>query len=256
MSDTEAAASQPFEGNMFLYGDPVLLNKEDHGNLGLSQLERPYDFVKSIRGVPLVVGEIQSAQKHYPVVFSSFENPVLVAIVGIIDDENLFVDDSGNWDRSTYLPSYLRCNPFAFARRPDNEYAVVIDRSCEAITESAEIPFFDGEDMSEGTQKRVDFCGQYNEERRRTNEFCAKVKELGLLNGQRVTQSISDGTEVKIADYITVDSRKLAELDKDTLQELHQDGSLSIIFAQLFSLENWNRLITRRSDLKGGQLAS
>jgi len=105
--------------------------------------------------------------------------------------------------------------------------------------------------MSEGTQARVDFCVQYHDERRRTKVFCEKIKELGLLNGQRVNQTMSDGTEVKIADYVSIDPSKLTALDKDTLQELHQDGSLATIFAQLFSLENWNRLIVRRSTLQG-----
>jgi hypothetical protein len=247
MSDEAATDSRPFEGNMFLYEQPVLLNKEEHGSLGLSTLDRPFDFVKSIKGVPLVAGEIQSAQKHYPIVFSDFENPVLVAIVGIIDDVNIFVDEAGNWDNQTYIPSYLRCHPFAFAKRPDDEMAVVIDRASSEISEKPDMPFFDGDEMSADTRKRVDFCMHYNDERRRTQEFCQKVKELGLLNGQRINKTMSDGTEVKIADYVSIDPTKLTELDKDTLQELHKDGSLAAIFAQLFSLENWNRLIMRRT---------
>ena len=50
---------------MFLYEQPVLLTKEDHGTLGLSKIDRPFDFVKSIKGVPLVAGEIQSVTNAY-----------------------------------------------------------------------------------------------------------------------------------------------------------------------------------------------
>ena len=248
MADTDAASpSDAFEGKMFLYEDPALLNKEQHGALGLSRPARPYDFAKSIKGVPVVLGEIQSAQKHYPVVFSEFDNPVLVGIVGINEDVNLFVDQNGNWDPGSYIPSYLRCHPFAFARRGEDEYAVVIDQSSSSISESPEIPFFDGDKLTEGVQARVDFCGHYNDERQRSLEFCRRVKELGLLNGQRVSQTMPNGEEVKVADYVTIDTRKLTELDKDTLHELHKDGSLSAIFAQIFSLENWNRLMARRA---------
>jgi len=252
MSDIETTESRPFEGNMFLYEQPELLNKEEHGSLGLSKLDKPFDFVKSIKGVPLVAGEIQSAQKHYPVVFSNFETPVLIAIVGIVDDLNMFVDEAGNWDNQTYVPSYLRCHPFAFASRSDDEMAVVIDRSSSEITETPDIPFFDGDEMSSETRARVDFCMQYNDERRRTSAFCKKIKELDLLCGQRVNQTMSDGEEVNIADYVSIDPQKLTDLDKDTLQELHQDGSLATIFAQLFSLENWNRLIMRRARQQAG----
>ena len=249
MSDTDATSNSPFDGGMFLYDQPELLTKEMHGNLGLSATERPFEFVKDVKGLPLVCSEVQSAQKHYPVVFSEFENPVLVSIVGIVDDRNLFVDSSGHWDNTTYVPSYVRCHPFALARRPDDEFAVVIDRSCANISDTPDIPFFDGDEMSAGTRSRVDFCGQYNQERKRTNDFCKKVKELGLLTGQRVAQTLSNGEEERVADYVTVDPEKLTNLDKDVLQELHMDGSLSVIYGQLFSLENWNRIIMRRNRL-------
>lgn len=251
MRNTNVEGSPLFDGSMFLYDKPALLSQEVHGSMGLSKSDRPFDFVKSVKGVPVVAGEIQSAQKHFPVVFSEFENPVLVAVTGIIDDVNLFVDDSGDWDAGTYVPSYVRCHPFAFARRDDDEYAVVIDESASSIVESPEIPFFDGDEMSAGTQARVDFCGNYNEQRRQTEAFCKRVKELGLLCGQRATQTMSDGSETKIADYVSIDVQKLTSLGKDTLHELHLDGSLSAIFAQVFSLENWNRLIARRNLLRG-----
>ncbi len=244
-------SSQQFDGSMFLYNKPVLLTKEDHGDMGLSSPERPFDFVRDAKGLPIVASEIQSAQKHYPVVFSEFENPLLVGVVGIIDEKNLFVNDNGEWDKNSYVPSYARCHPFAFARRNDEEYAVVIDESASSVSTNPEIPFFDGDELSAAAQQRVDFCGQVNEERQRTEAFCKRVKELELLSGQRVTQTMADGSEVKVADYVSIDPERLNELDKDTLQELHQDGSLSVIFAQLFSLENWNRLIARRNEMLG-----
>lgn len=242
-------SSQPFDGKMFLYEKPVLLNQDAHGAMGLVLPERPYEFVRSIKGLPITASEIQTAQKYYPVVFSDLEAPVLICAVGIIEDRNLFVTDNGNWEDGSYVPAYARCHPFAFARRSEEEFAVIIDESSDAISATPEIPFFDGEDLSEAVQTRVDFCGRVNEERQRTQAFCDRVKELGLLNGQRVTQKNPDGSESRIADYVTIDASRVNELDSDVLLELHRDGSLAAIFAQLFSLENWNRLIARRAKL-------
>jgi hypothetical protein len=248
MSNSDKVASaQAFEGSMFLYSKPALLTKEDHGDMGLSKPERPFDFASNIKGLPIVTNEIQSAQKHYPVVFSDFENPMLLTIVGIVDDVNLFVDDDGNWDRGSYVPSYLRCYPFALATRGEGEYAVILDEDSGQISNEPEVPFFNEGELSEAIQPRLDLCGTFNNEQKRTQDFCNRVKELGLLNGQRVTQSMSDGSEVKIADYVSIDPNKLKDLDKDTLQELHVDGSMAAIYGQLFSLENWNRLIARRN---------
>ena len=248
MSNSDkAASSQAFEGSMFLYGKPALLTKEDHGDMGLSKTERPFDFARDIKGLPVVTSEIQTAQKHFPVIFSDFENPMLLTIVGIVDDVNLFVDDDGNWDPGSYVPSYVRCHPFALATRSEGEYAVIIDEDSDQISNEPEVPFFNEGELSEAIQPRLDLCGTFNNEQKRTKDFCNRVKELGLLNGQRVTQTMSDGTEVKIADYVSIDPGKLKDLDKDTLQELHVDGSMAAIYGQLFSLENWNRLIARRN---------
>ena len=249
MSDSNPDSStEQFSGSMFLYDNPVLLSKEEHAGMGLSTLVRPYDFIKDVRGFPVVTNEIQTAQKYYPVVFSDFENPVLIAVCGILEDKNLFVNDDGRWQKGAYIPSYVRCHPFAFARRDDEEFAIVIDKSSSAISSTPEFPFFEGTEISEYTQSRVDFCGAVNQQREMSKAFCKRVKELGLLNGQRVAQTMSDGSEIKIADYVTIDATKLNELDKDTLHELHADGSLAAIFAMLFSLENWNRLIERRNE--------
>lgn len=252
MTNTETVESQlQFQGSMFLYDKPALLSKEAHGEMGLSTPERPFDFVKSIKGVPIVTNELQTAQKHYPVVISDFENPMLIAVVGVIDESNLFVTESGGWDRESYIPSYLRCHPFALAASKEDEYVVIVDESSNQISTTPEVPFFDGDQLSPAIQPRLDLCGQFNIEQKRTEEFCQRLKELGLLNGQRVNQTLSDGSEQKIADYVSVDPNKLNDLDKDVLQELHQNGSLAAIFAQLFSLENWNRLIDRRNKQLG-----
>lgn len=250
ISETAKFSSQ-FEGNMFLYDKPALLTKEAHGDMGLSKPDRPFDFVKAIKGLPVIANEIQSAQKHYPVVFSDLENPVLIAIVGIVESSNLFVADDGQWEQGSYIPSYARCHPFALAAHDDDEFAVIIDESSSSISKTPEIPFFDGDDLSAAIQSHVDLCGHLREGQQQTRAFCQKVKDLGLLNGQRVNQTRSDGTEEKIADYVAIDTTKLNDLDKDTLLELHQDGSLAAIFALVFSLENWNRLIFRRNQQLG-----
>ncbi len=241
-------AEAPFEGKMFLYEKPELLTKEEHGDLGLSSVDRTYDFVKSIRAVPIVTAEVATAQKHFPIVFAGFENPTLLAVVGAFEDRNLFVNEDGTWDQNSYLPTYLRCYPFAFATRPDDQFAVVIDRSAAEISDKPEQPFFDGDKLSVAVQARVDFCGQFDAERRRTKQFCERANELGLLSGQRATHRPDPGGEEKsIANYVAIDVRKLNDLDKDTLQELHQDGSLSAIFGQVFSVENWGRLVARHA---------
>lgn len=240
------AAEQPFEGRMFLYERPELLTRADHGALGLSPVERPFDFVKSARAVPLVTIEFASAQKHYPIVFSDSEAPAPLAMLGVVDDVNLFVDEAGKWEAGLYVPYYIRCHPFTFAKGPNDQLAVVIDRAAAAISEHPEEPFFDGDKLSASIQRRVDFCARYGAERQRTTDFGARLKELDLLTGQELKHRASGGEERSIGTYAAVDVEKLGKLDSETLAELHANGSLSAIYAHVFSLENWNRMLDRR----------
>ncbi len=247
MSDSVqgAAGVRAPQGTMFLYSQPEFLNREDHGNLGWRTPEKPFEFADAISSVPLVASEMSAAQKNYPVVFSGKENAVPLAVVSIIKDRNMFVGGDGQWEAGAYIPSYLRRHPFATAVGPDEQFAIVIDRASKAITDDPETPFFNGDVVSEQTQSMIDFCGRFEAERRRTKEFSDRLAELDLLADQQVTAPGDDSQ--RIASYVGVNVEKLNDLPAATLQELHQNGFLSFIFAHLFSLENWNRLLAKRN---------
>ena len=245
MSENVAATGQAPTGRMLFYRQPELLNHVAHGALGLKQLERPYEFARKAKALPLTLGEIATAQRCFPVIFSDLENPVPLAVVGTADDENLFVDDQGHWDATAYVPAYARCYPFALATRSGEEFAVVIDRAAESISEKPDQPFFDGDKVTPATQKLIDFCGLFDIERKRAAEFGRRVAELGLLTRQQATRTSPDGTESKVASYVGVDREKLAKLDTGVVKELFDKGYLAALFAHAFSLENWRVLMER-----------
>lgn len=232
-------------GGMFLYEQPELLTLEEHGSLGFVTPENPFEFAKKITMVPLVASEFSSAQKQYPVVFSNPDAPTPSAVVSVIKNQNMFVNESGNWTQLCYIPSYLRRHPFAFASGGNDQLAVVIDRSSNFISDQPEQKFFEDGTLSGRAQALVDFCGHYEAERRRTVEFSNMLKDMDLLSLQEVIPG-SDKKAQQLATYYAVDVEKLNALKPDTLMELHRNGFLSFIFAHLFSLENWKRLLERR----------
>jgi len=242
------SAKASFEGRMFLYEQPELLTKEDHGGLGLAPVARPYDFVRAVRAVPLVALEFRPAQRDYPVVFSDTEIPSPLAVLGVMDDVNLFVDENGNWIRPHYIPSYLRCHPIALAQAPNEQTVVLIDRAAATISEQPEEPFFEDASVTDRIRARIEFCARYNQERQRTVRFCTRLKELGLFAGQRVMLQPPGGEKQSAGTYVAIDVEKVGKLDNDTLRELHDDGSLAAIYAHVFSLENWSRLLDLRME--------
>jgi hypothetical protein len=236
-----------FTGEMFLYSKPELLNARDHGSLGINPSEQPYAFARSAKFSPIAAAEIVSAQRHYPVVFSSLKQPTPLAILSVLDSDNLFVDENGEWEPGVYIPAYLRCHPFAVATRNDDQFSVVIDRAAACIAEDAEQPFFDsGKKLTAPIQARADYCATYHSYLKATTSLGEKLAELELLNGQQATFDVDGSGEKQSSKaYVAVDVEKFGNLDAETLRELHADGMLSAVYAHLFSLDNWNTLFGR-----------
>jgi len=235
-------------GSMFLYGTPVLLNHEQHSLLGVTKKDNPFEFTKHIKAIPIVAAEFSSVQKHYPIVFSNLDNPAPLAVVGLKEDRNLFVNDQGQWDPHSYVPSYIRRYPYALATGDNDQAAVVIDTSADSITTESDFPFFDGQSVTKETQDMIDFCQQFALEAAKTENLCRRIKELGLLTPQTATQNSDDGSEPStIANYVSIDPQKLSGLSAEEIQSLLKEGILASIFSQAFSMENWTRLIAREN---------
>lgn len=236
-----------FSGEMFLYSAPELLNARDHGGLGINPSEQPYAFAKQAKFVPIAAAEIVSAQRHYPIVFSALKQPTLLAIVSVLDSDNLFVDEHGNWEQGTYIPAYLRCHPFAVATRDDDQFSVIIDRAAPCIAENAEQPFFDSnKQLTPSIQARADYCATYHSYLKATTSFGEKLAELELLDGQQANFDLGEGGGPRSSKtYIAVNVEKFGTLGAEALRDLHADGTLSSAYAHLFSLDNWNGLLER-----------
>lgn len=224
---------------------------EHHGSLGITPLKKPFNHVKAVRAIPLTTTEFRIAQRHYPIIFSSLKDPVIIAAVGLADGLNLFVDDGGEWEAECYIPSYLRCHPFALATDNGGSMAVVVDRAAESVTKNATYPFYVDGKISARTNALMDFCAQYDAERKRTGEYCDRLVELDLLVALRATYTPKGSNQEKLlAEYVSVDIQKLNELDSDTIFGLHTSGWLSAIYLQHYSIENWRYLrakIVRRT---------
>ncbi len=241
------STSGKVSGKMFLYKEPELLTPENHGSMGFTPAKRPFDFVRNERVVPLTMTEFSSALRHYPIIFSNIESPLPLAVMGLIEEVNLFVDADGNWDPMAYVPMYLKCYPFTFAHEGGGRVAVVVDRAADSVSENPEFPFFVGEQVSEHTNALMRLCTQYDAERRRTSDYCAKLKELDLLTPLRAAYTPEGKTEQEpLAEYIGIDVEKFDKLSMDQVWELHEAGFLAATYLQIYSLENWRHLMARR----------
>ncbi len=246
---SEAQALPEVTGRMFLYERPELLMKEKHGELGLAPTQKPFAFAAKARALPITLGEIPMAMKHYPLIFMSKEQPQLLAVTGLYDDINLFVDDNGNWEDFGYIPGYVRRYPFGVAAEQSGErMAVVIDRGYEGLTATGQNRLFEDGQMTQQTQAAVDFVKTYERDRQLADQFAKLLNHHELIQQQTAHYTPTGASEpVTFAQYFGVDEERLKALPDDKKMEMERQGVLALAYALLMSMGNWRTLLNRRA---------
>lgn len=229
------------------YKNVVPLDRERHRNLRLKTLGS-VDFAAKAHYVPIVAVELYEAARDYPIVFTGDDNAVPVAVLGLRDGENLFVEPNGQWARGTYVPIFIRRYPFILSRTaPEStDYAVCIDESCEGLSDSEGEPLFDENGKeTELVAKVLGFLQEALTEAERTRRFVERLKQLDLLTVQSMQVRDPAGRIFKMNDFRVVDENKLKALGDDVIGDLHRSGYLGCIYAHLLSLGNASRLAFR-----------
>ena len=246
MTDSPLAAS--ISGNVLFYKQPEPLTPEHHTGLGVKRVDHPFAFVQGSHIVPLTVGEFAPAALSYPIVFVG-EPKTPLAVMGLRQGENLYVDDGGAFRPEAYIPAYVRRYPFVFANDEVQKRLILcIDRDAPFIKEGGATPLFSDGKPSPYVEQAMEFCNNFEQERQRTDAFVKLLTDLDLLETREAnfTPRNPDGTAApaqKIAEYFAVSEEKLKALPAEKLAELRDNGALGQIYAHLVSLLGWDRLI-------------
>ncbi len=207
-----------------------------------------YEFAKNINSVPLVAAELPHAAREYTVVFADAgETVVPVAILGIKDNENLYVTEEGKWD-AKYIPAFVRRYPFVFSQS-ENKYTLCIDESWEGCNQEGrgERLIDEQGERTAYLERLMGFLQDYQQNTQRTTFYGNKLKELGLLEQKAATFTLADGKKVSLKGFMAVNREKLNALPAETLHELAQTGALEVTYAHLLSMNNLSLMVDRAS---------
>lgn len=197
-------------------------------------------FLARTHAVPITIDEFVAAQRFYPIVFSSGENPVPLALMGLNEGINVFVDDEGKLLGDAYIPAYIRRYPFMLARlRPDaEELSLCFDPQSGLVGDFEEgNPLFNDGQPSETTQAVLQFCEEFEMSAQRTNAFMTELKASGLLiEGEASVQVPGNEQPFVYRGFQMVAEEKFRELRGDELRKMNQNGILQLALAHLFSL--------------------
>ena len=191
------------------------------------------------------------AAASYPIVFTDEDPPMPLAILGIREGENLFVDEKGGWAAGTYVPAYVRRYPFATGQgAQQGEQILYVDEAserivdCEAETD-AEPLFVDGE-PSERTEQIREFCAAFQQQAPVTIAFSEEIKKRDLLASKEIRLDLPHGGSQLLTGLRILEEEKFNELPDDAFLEWRRNGWLPLVYWHWVSMDNFLRLLQRR----------
>jgi SapC len=215
-----------------------LLNNIQHQTLRVIA-RRGQRWGDAVMSCPVIADEFRSLQAHYPVVFQPDGNGSFlpVALFGLIDGENLFLDGE-RWD-ADYIPLSMQRLPFSIGVAGE-ELRVMVDMASPKVTRGAdgEALFLPQGGMSEFLERSNSVLHTLHEGFQALPDFVNALVEHRLLESFVLDVERPDGTHGQLQGYHMIHEERLAALDAATIGLLHEADYLQPIYMSIASLSN------------------
>jgi len=235
------------------YEKVVPLNKERHIDWYMQPVDS-FNFTKNTNSLFIAAIEFNKIAREYPIVFgrNADGKSFPVALLGITPGQNLYLNSKGEW-LAQYIPAYVRRYPFIVASDPadgkSRQLTVCIDESYAGFnqSETGNRLFLDSGEQSAILVQAIEFLKEYNQHLELTNIFCERLNEMGLLEPMQAVIKMSSGEEQSMSGFMGINREKLKKLKAKVLMELVRSDFMELIYAQLASISNIDRLVERAS---------
>ena len=240
---------------VLFYERPVPLNRTQHKDLRLKGIPS-LRFAANVHSVPLTGVEFPAAARDLPILFAgnSMEEAGPMALLGLRQNENLFIEGDGQWAANTYIPAFVRRYPFVLAEKPadqeGDDFTVFLDEAYEGFgSDDGERLFKEDGTDSDMLKNAVNFLGEFQQHVGRTQWFMEQLRKHDLLEPRNIRLE-KDGKAINLNGLYVVSEEKLRKLDAKTAQEFLQEGVFGWIYAHLLSLSNIDRVAQRLDQLE------
>ena len=229
------------------------LSSETHAGFKMKPQETA-PFLAGQHAIPITVEEFPLVQRYMPIVFSVGPDAIPLALMGLNEGVNVFVDEGGKLTETNfYVPAYVRRYPFMLAKlRPDaQELSLCFDPTADAIgaIEDGEPLFAEGQ-PSELTKGILQFNEQFEQAGQRTQNFMKELRDLELLmDGEVSIQPEGAAQPFIYRGFQMVNEEKLADMRGDQLRKIAKSGMLPLLYAHLFSLQLMREVFARQVQL-------
>ncbi len=230
------------------YRSVVTFDRETHAGLGVDEAAR-YRAAAGLNAIYLTAVEFFQACHDYPVVFvhEGGDGPVVpMAVTGLQQGRNLFVDARAGWREWAYVPAWCRRYPFITTEvRLDDSgemaRVICVDEGC--LSADAE-PLFDAEGRSTSAWERIEsLINDFEMAVQQTRRLCELLQQHALLEPFQAQVHPRHDEPMTLQGMFRVKEEALNELPSRVLKDFMRRGELSRIYAHLISLENFAALL-------------
>lgn len=240
---TSAANQAGAQQLPLFYRDPMPVDINRHRDWKI-KAQRSYAYAAQTNAIPVVLEEFPALHAHYPIVFSSGQNPAALALVGIRPQVNMYVEADGAWRKGFPVPAYVRRYPFILMETPDRQRLVLcMEEDASVVATDGDFPLFDGDKAGQAGNDALSFCGSFNQAAQATQEFCNALKQKDLLVEQRADIVTADKQRLSLSGFCVVDEPKFNALPDEVILEWRKKNWLGLIYTHLLSLNRWNDLV-------------
>lgn len=211
-------------------------------------------FLIGQHAIPLTVEEFPLVQRFMPIVFTVGDSPIPIALMGLNEGVNVFIDEAGALtEENFYVPAYVRRYPFMLARlRPETqELSLCFDPTSNMIGGFEEgDKLFEGGQPSDVTKNILQFNESFEQAGQKTQAFMEELKELAILeDGEVSIQQEGVAQPFVYRGFQMVNEEKLKDLRGDQLRKISQNGMLPLLYAHMFSLSLMREVFARQVKL-------
>jgi hypothetical protein len=244
IEETKKMTPDQTQGSLPLFYQKLeLLDKQKHKALAVAKEFNDFSFAAKANVIPVVVTELSFAAKHYPLVFVAEQGaptPTLVAMVGLGDNKNIFVDAKGKWKTGAYTPAWVRRYPFLTVKADDKRDAIAFDPTSKLFGGKNSLPLFQDSEPTDALKQIVSFQNEFNTAFDQTGVMAAALMAAGILEpaSLAIGNPDKDKTGRNITGFLVVNETKLRALDATAIANLHKANAIGLAYAQLLSMAN------------------
>tara|TARA_B100000446_G_scaffold182818_1_gene201943 strand:+ start:937 stop:1680 length:744 start_codon:yes stop_codon:yes gene_type:complete len=232
---------------LLIYSRAQAVNSQRHREWSVKAGDN-FEFARDVNSVPLTAVEFVTASSEYPIVFAGSDDQLMpLVVMGVRDKENLYMNEDGTLD-AKYVPAFLRRYPFVFSSQDDGKnFTLCIDETFDGCNQdNVGERLFDAEgEKTQYLNNVLEFLKEYQLHFSRTQAFCKKLQELELLEPMGAQFTPPQGEKVTLTGFFAINRKKLKELAAEDLEQLVKNDGMELIFLHLYSLRNFNTMLSK-----------